>query len=108
MALQSRSAAEAADRMQAIGMPSSAHVFIADDKEAIGFEFTATTFARLPRDSNNCVVHSNYLIGVHPDVYELGWLEDSPLRVVTMNGLVTNLAQKKPELSPEGRRRRSR
>ena len=101
MALESRSAAEAADRMQAIGMASSAHILIADDKEAIGFEFTATTFARLPMDSNNCVVHSNHLLGVHPDVYEPGWLEDSPLRVDTMNGLVTKLAQKQSEPSLE-------
>ncbi|CAI6091353.1 unnamed protein product [Clonostachys chloroleuca] len=105
MALESSSAAEAADRMEAIGMASSAHILIADESQAIGFEFTATTFARLPMDANKCVVHSNHLLGDHPNIYEPGWLKDSPLRVDIMNGLVTRLAENtfEPTLEEFGR-----
>lgn len=97
MALESRSAAEAADRMEAIGMASSAHILIADEKEAIGFEFTSTTFARLPMDANNRVIHSNHLIAPHAGVVEPFWLADSPVRVETMNKLTEKLGEKTDE-----------
>lgn len=93
MALESRSAAEAADRMEAIGMASSAHILIADEKEAIGFEFTSTTFARLPMDANNQVIHSNHLIATHSNVCEPFWLADSPVRVETMGNLTQKLTE---------------
>ncbi|KAH8890171.1 peptidase C45 acyl-coenzyme A:6-aminopenicillanic acid acyl-transferase-like protein [Thozetella sp. PMI_491] len=101
LAMESRSATEAADKMEALGMASSAHILLADEKEAIGFEFTATTFARLPMNQNNCVVHSNHLLGVHPDVYEPGWLLDSPARVDTMNDLTSKLGLKTREPTSE-------
>jgi isopenicillin-N N-acyltransferase-like protein len=80
--------------MEAIGMASSAHILLADEKEAIGFEFTATTFARLPMDTNSCVIHSNHLLGDHPGKFEPGWLADSPLRLATMKDISTALAKK--------------
>lgn len=101
MALESHTAAEAADRMEAIGMASSAHMLIADEGEAIGFEFTSTTFARLPMDAQNRVVHSNHLLGNHPGVYEPGWLTDSPVRVDRMNALAASLAQQTNEPTVE-------
>jgi isopenicillin-N N-acyltransferase like protein len=99
LALESRSAAEAVDSMEAIGMASSAHILLADEKEAIGFEFTATTSARLPMDANSCVVHTNHLLGDHAGVHEPGWLADSPLRLATMKELTTKLAQRAREPS---------
>ncbi|KAF2095120.1 peptidase C45 acyl-coenzyme A:6-aminopenicillanic acid acyl-transferas-like protein [Rhizodiscina lignyota] len=101
MALESQSAKEATDKMEAIGMASSAHILIADENEGIGFEFTATTFARLPMDLNDCVIHSNHLLAPHPDVYEPGWLKDSPLRVATMGELTQKLKTKVEEPSWE-------
>ncbi|KAK7214879.1 hypothetical protein V2G26_002882 [Clonostachys chloroleuca] len=97
MALESRSAAEAANRMTAIGMASSAHILIADEKEAIGFEFTSTTFSRLPMDQNNCVAHSNHLLGDHPGIYEPGWLADSAIRVDVMTKLAAEFVRKPGE-----------
>lgn len=94
MSLESRSAKEAADRMEALGMASSAHILVADESEGIGFEFTATTFARLGMDPNGCVIHSNHLLAPHPGVYEPGWLKDSPVRIVTMGELTDKLKKK--------------
>ncbi|KAF2652921.1 peptidase C45 acyl-coenzyme A:6-aminopenicillanic acid acyl-transferas-like protein [Lophiostoma macrostomum CBS 122681] len=101
LALECQSAAEAADRLEAVGMASSAHFLIADEKQAIGFEFTATTFERLPMDANGCVVHANHLLGVHPGIDKKDWLEDSPWRMNTMNEQVADLAQKADEPSLE-------
>lgn len=93
LALESRSAREAADKMEEIGMASAGHILIADPKESIGFEFTTKTFARLLKDDKSCVAHSNHLLTKHPGIDEPGWLSDSPIRVDTINKLASDLVK---------------
>lgn len=84
LALESTSAEAAAESLEIIGMASSAHIMIGDVTTAIGLEFTSTTFARVPVNDNGFVVHSNHMLLHHPNIYEPNWLEDSPIRIETM------------------------
>jgi isopenicillin-N N-acyltransferase-like protein len=84
MVLESTSATEAVQKLEKIGMASSAHMLIADLTTATGLEFTSTTFARLPVDAKGRVIHSNHLLLAQPNVHEPPWLDDSPLRVAVM------------------------
>ncbi|ORY10482.1 isopenicillin N acyltransferase [Clohesyomyces aquaticus] len=84
MALESESAAEAAQKLESYGMASSAHILIADATTAIGLEFTKSTFARCEPDSLRRVVHANHLLLDHLGEVDTVWLEDSPIRVKTM------------------------
>jgi isopenicillin-N N-acyltransferase-like protein len=92
MALESDSAADAAAKLEQTGIASSAHILIADEKEAIGLEFTITTFARLPMSKKGTILHSNHLLADHQGVFEPSWLVDSPVRVERMEQLTDNLA----------------
>lgn len=87
MALESSSMQEAAEKLQGIGMASSAHILIADASEAVGLEFTSRTFASLSMDSENRIIHSNHLLAGHDGAYEPPWLPDSPLRVEQMRNI---------------------
>jgi isopenicillin-N N-acyltransferase like protein len=84
IALESTSSTEAVEKLEKIGMASSAHILIADEFTATGLEFTSATFAKLPVDARGRVVHSNHLLLPHPNAYEPPWLEDSPVRVAVM------------------------
>jgi isopenicillin-N N-acyltransferase-like protein len=82
--LESTSATEAVQKLEEIGLASSAHMLISDMTTATGLEFTSSTFARLPVDAHGRVIHSNHLLLPHPGVYESPWLDDSPVRVDVM------------------------
>lgn len=82
--LESRSAAEAVQKLQAHGMASSAHILVADTATAVGLEFTKTTFAQCLPDSRRRVVHANHMLREHPGEVDTVWLKDSPVRVQTM------------------------
>ncbi|KAL5360589.1 acyl-coenzyme A:6-aminopenicillanic acid acyl-transferase-domain-containing protein [Aspergillus floccosus] len=84
IALESKSTAEAVDSLERIGMASPGHFLIGDPTTAVGLEFTSTTFARVPVNQDGFVVHSNHMLLPHADVYEPKWLEDSPVRIETM------------------------
>ncbi|KAF4945408.1 hypothetical protein FSARC_14434 [Fusarium sarcochroum] len=90
LALESASAEEAAASLEAIGMASSGHFLIGDAETAIGLEFTSKTFARVPVNESNFLVHSNHLLLDHPDVFEPRWLDDSPMRLETLTCSRTN------------------
>ena len=84
LALESPSAETAVKSLEEVGMATSAHILIGDATSAIGLEFTSTTFARIPVNDNGFVVHSNHMRLHHPNICEPKWLEDSPLRIETM------------------------
>ncbi|KAF9886551.1 hypothetical protein FE257_011323 [Aspergillus nanangensis] len=84
LALESTSAEAAAKSLEDIGMASSAYILMGDAATAIGLEFTSTTFARLPVNDHGFVAHSNHMRLHHRDIYEPKWLEDSPVRIKTM------------------------
>lgn len=89
LALESTYTENAADRVQSNGMASSAHILIGDDRNPIGLEFTHSTFARLPLDSQNQIIHSNHLLAEHKGAEEPTWLVDSPFRVERMAALTS-------------------
>lgn len=84
MALESETAESAARTLEKIGMASSAHILLGDKTTAIGLEFTSTTFARVPVNDDGFLVHSNHMLLHHENIYEPKWLEDSPIRIQTM------------------------
>jgi isopenicillin-N N-acyltransferase-like protein len=85
MALESNSAMEAVQKLEACGMASSAHILISDPNTAIGLEFSASTFAHLLPDTENRVIHANHMLLDHPGVVDTAWLKDSPSRVARMS-----------------------
>lgn len=84
MALESETAESAAKTLEKIGMASSAHIMLGDKTTAIGLEFTSTTFARVPVNDDGFLVHSNHMLLHHENICEPRWLEDSPIRIHTM------------------------
>lgn len=84
MALESETAMSAVEKLESIGMASSAHIMIGDATTAIGLEFTSTTFARVPVNEEGFLVHSNHMLLHHENICEPRWLEDSYVRLETM------------------------
>lgn len=84
MVLESVSASEAIDKLESVGMASSAHMLIADTTTATGLEFTSATFGKLTIDTKGRVIHANHLLLPHPNVQDTLWLKDSSARVATM------------------------
>jgi isopenicillin-N N-acyltransferase-like protein len=84
MALESNSVAEAVQRLETHGMAASAHILLADPNEAVGLDFTKSTFARCEPDARGRVAHTNHLLKEHPGEVDTVWLKDSPTRVATM------------------------
>jgi isopenicillin-N N-acyltransferase-like protein len=86
--LECTSTKEAVEKLEEVGMASSAHMLIADGTgDAIGLEFTSSTFAHLTPDSGCRIAHSNHLLAKHEGVVEPAWLEDSPKRVSKIDEL---------------------
>jgi isopenicillin-N N-acyltransferase-like protein len=83
-ALESNSAHEAVQKLEGYGMAASAHILISDASEAIGLEFTKSTFAHCKADSRGRIAHANHLLLDHPHEVDTVWLKDSPVRVKTM------------------------
>ena len=92
MALECKTATAAAEKLERIGMASSAHIMVGDKTIAFGLEFTSTTFARLPVNSDGYLTHSNHMLLHHENIQEPRWLEDSYTRVQTME---RNILQRK-------------
>lgn len=84
MALESRSVAEAVQKLESYGMAASAHILIGDASTSLGLEFTKSTFAHCKPDAAGCVAHSNHLLREHPGETDTVWLKDSLTRVATM------------------------
>ncbi|KAJ4298189.1 hypothetical protein N0V90_006088 [Kalmusia sp. IMI 367209] len=82
--LESNSAQEAVQKLESYGMASSAHILISDASEAIGLEFTKSTFAHCKPDNRGRIVHANHLLLEHLNEVDTVWLKDSPVRVKTM------------------------
>ncbi|KAF2277037.1 uncharacterized protein EI97DRAFT_432650 [Westerdykella ornata] len=95
MALESNSALEAVEKLERIGMASSAHILIADAETAIGLEFTKSTFARCLPDETGRIVHANHLLLEHPREVDTVWLKDSLTRVKTMTEISAKLIGEK-------------
>ncbi|KAL4803105.1 acyl-coenzyme A:6-aminopenicillanic acid acyl-transferase-domain-containing protein [Aspergillus unguis] len=89
LALESGSAMEAVESLERIGMASSAHILIGDAVTAVGLEFTASTFARVPVNDRGFVVHTNHMLLPHENIMEPPWLKDSVLRVQAMEDNIT-------------------
>ena len=97
--LESSSAKEAVETLERVGMASSAHMLIGDAGEAVGLEFSSTTFARLLMDEEGRVIHSNHYIGEHPGVVDTKWMDCSDFRVERMGSLTDAFAEKGQEPS---------
>ncbi|EPE35393.1 N-terminal nucleophile aminohydrolases (Ntn hydrolases) [Glarea lozoyensis ATCC 20868] len=86
--LECGSTKEAVEKLEEVGMASSAHMLIADGTgDAVGLEFTSSTFARLVSDDKGRIAHSNHLLAKHDGAVEPEWLADSPKRVSQMRRL---------------------
>lgn len=83
-ALESTSARDAVSTLKSYGMASSAHILVADATEAVGLEFTKSTFAECEADGRGRIAHANHLLLPHPGETDTVWLKDSPVRVETM------------------------
>ncbi|KAL8822099.1 MAG: hypothetical protein Q9191_007160 [Dirinaria sp. TL-2023a] len=79
--LDSTSAGLAIEKLEYVGMASSAHMLIADASGSVGLEFTSTTFARLEMDNHGRITHSNHMLLQHEGLREPSWLPDSPFRI---------------------------
>ncbi|RDW83616.1 putative acyl-CoA:6-aminopenicillanic-acid-acyltransferase [Aspergillus mulundensis] len=91
IALESRSALDAVETLEAIGMASSAHMLIGDENSAIGLEFTSSTFARIPVNERGFIAHANHMLLPHAGIDEPAWLADSAVRVRTMGENIERL-----------------
>ncbi|KAL4905065.1 hypothetical protein BDW74DRAFT_185188 [Aspergillus multicolor] len=94
LALESRSVQEAVETLEGIGMASSAHMLIGDASDAIGLEFTSSTFARIPVNESGFIAHSNHMLLSHAGINEPAWLADSAVRVATMSENIEKLGGK--------------
>ena len=89
--LESNSKQEAVQKLESYGMAASAHILISDASEAVGLEFTKSTFAHCKPDSRGRIVHANHLLLEHPGEIDTVWLKDSSARVQTMTKNTENL-----------------
>lgn len=87
LALECSTANEAVRLFEKYGVASSAHMLVADKKEAFGVETSPTTVQKITRDSQGRVIHSNHFLLTHPGVVDTKWLKDSPFRVERMREL---------------------
>jgi isopenicillin-N N-acyltransferase like protein len=91
--LECKSTKEAIEKLEGFGMASSAHFLIADGSgDAVGLEFTSSTFAKVLVDDGGRIAHSNHLLADHIGVVEPDWLEDSPIRVNQMLNLTEKVS----------------
>ncbi|ETS79978.1 hypothetical protein PFICI_07507 [Pestalotiopsis fici W106-1] len=87
--LESKSAREALDKIEAIGLAGSSHILVGDATGPTGLECTSIGFQEIPADDQGRVVHANNLILKHEGVFEPLWLEDSPKRTARLTELAT-------------------
>ncbi|KAK7181050.1 hypothetical protein DPSP01_003600 [Paraphaeosphaeria sporulosa] len=91
-ALESNTAREAVQKLESYGMAASAHILISDSSEALGLEFTKSTFAYCKADGKGRIAHANHLLLEHPGEVDTVWLKDSPVRVKTMTNNTEKLS----------------
>ena len=96
--LESKSKAEALERIKSKGIASSAHLLIADREGAVGLECSYIGFQELQPDDMGRICHANNYIAEHENVYEPGWLEDSPARTARMQEIATTEVMGKASL----------
>ncbi|KAG0645132.1 Acyl-coenzyme A:6-aminopenicillanic-acid-acyltransferase 29 kDa subunit [Hyphodiscus hymeniophilus] len=97
--LESSSAKEAVAKLEGVGMAASAHMLIGDASgEAVGLEFTKSTFAKLKKDDLGTIVHSNHLLVDHAGLKDPAWMKDSLERFQRMTALTQKYVGKGPSL----------
>ncbi|GAD92880.1 conserved hypothetical protein [Paecilomyces variotii No. 5] len=84
VALESTSALGAVEKLERIGLASSAHILIGDPGTAVGLEFTSTSTARVAINPSGFLVHTNHMLLQHANICEPKWLDDSPVRLHTV------------------------
>lgn len=98
--LESSSAKNAIEKLEAAGMAASAHMLIGDGTgDATGLEFSSSTFAKIPVNHAGQVVHANHFLAKHEGVggpVAETWLKDSSQRVEQMTALVEEIEPKQP------------
>ncbi|KAL1850771.1 hypothetical protein Daus18300_012779 [Diaporthe australafricana] len=87
--LESKSTAEALEKIEAMGVAGSSHILMGDRNGPIGLECTSVGFGKIPADDLGRVVHANNLVLKHEGVFEPLWLEDSPKRTARLTELAT-------------------
>ncbi|PNS14151.1 Meiotically up-regulated protein 70 protein [Sphaceloma murrayae] len=87
LVLESSSLKDAVERLEAWGVASACHMLVADEKGAVGLEWSADTGKRLEMNRNGQVFHSNHYL--HDDLKgtDTSWLEDSGFRVTRIEEL---------------------
>jgi isopenicillin-N N-acyltransferase-like protein len=95
--LESSSTKEAVEKIQSAGMAASAHMLIGDGSgDAVGLEFTKSTFAKLKKNNLGVIVHSNHLLVEHDGLKNPFWIKDSPARFERMTALTQEFDGKAP------------
>lgn len=95
--LESTSAKEAVEKLEEAGMAASAHMLIGDASgNAIGLEFTKSTFAKLGKNDLGVIVHSNHMLVEHEGLRKKSWIADSLVRFERMTALTQNFDGKAP------------
>ncbi|KIV79651.1 hypothetical protein PV11_07199 [Exophiala sideris] len=90
--LNSRSKAEAVQRITDLGSIASAqHILLADPSGPVSLELTPLSDTHIPPDSQGIVCHTNHLVG-NGDCREQPWA-DSPFRLARMQELIQQLAR---------------
>lgn len=92
VALESPSAPSAAEKLESIGLASSAHILIGDPETAVGLEFTSTSTARVAINPSGFIVHTNHMLLHHANICEPKWLDDSPIRLHRVEESITKAA----------------
>lgn len=80
-----------AARLEAVGVASAAHIFLADAYASIGLEVSAVDTVRIPAEAlrgGRVVAHSNHYVAAHPGVKSGKPYPDSPGRLARMTALV--------------------
>jgi isopenicillin-N N-acyltransferase-like protein len=70
MALECRTASQAAEELQTVRVAGSVHLLVADVADVFSFEFTSQTCIRLHADTEHRIIHSNHLIEKHAGSWE--------------------------------------
>lgn len=98
MVLESRSRAEAVERLEKCGIASACHMLIADSTGGVGMEWSSVENRRLDMNTSGQVFHSNHYVLEHKGVEDEKWLEDSSVRIKRIEELCKGLSTSEPSM----------
>lgn len=90
--LESRSRADAVQRLETFGIASACHMLIADPTGGVGIEWSAVEHQKVPMNASKQVFHTNHYLVDHPGIIDTNWLDDSNFRVKRVEELCNKLS----------------